>query len=495
MHAHCACGSASQNGEEVFAVCVSCWHQCAVCCLLHSIYLVQEDRTPPPLTLNMAGAASTSGPGMDALPAELKLQIVCLAVKERIQRSQMLALCKLVSKEWCGYARLASIELQIYSEKLARSDHSHLGHLRATLQNNPQLKSLCLCIDHLAPIADWGGFVSVLASHRWAHVTLACDSTCDSISLAALLSNSYSTLQTLLFINATLEINDLDQVFRQAVNLQGVSLAGKLGMSPQRFAALLADAGTCPQVKELKVDELWYAGEDEILRLPDNQCLTQIPKTFPNLRALTFTASASVPPEAYAALAGSLPCLESLSITGTQLSTLDDAVLSSIVRCCPLLRELALGSPLVSIRSRDYELTTNITAVGLVAILDRCPFITSLKLPCLSEITEEAWSTLLQKMRNLQTLECPWDCKVIPAFNVLKKLKRLTLFDWGIQVIEKVNLEHLARIVGQLPMVSTLRICSANLEMAVVEIMKPHMSGVALETYLSDGEKWRIKKH
>lgn len=420
------------------------------------------------------------------------MQIICLAVTAPRQRSCTLASCKLVSREWCDYARLASKEISVSSSE---TRGSHVAHLLAALQSNPQVDSLCLYIDHHAPFANWGGVVSALASRKWSSIALACETDCESFCLATLLSASCSTLQNLELVNAELAVSGLDQVFRQSKNLQTIYLTGHGRISPQQFAAVLANASTCPQVKDLVFDDLWGAGEERHVSLPDDQCLNLIPSTFPNVRALSFTAAASISTEAYVALPSKLPCLTSLRITGTQLLHLNDAVLFSISRSCPLLQELVLGSPMVTLQHTSRDALINITAVGLVAILQRCPSLASLKLPCLPKVPEEAWPPLLRGIRNIKTLECPWICKVTPAFSALKKLERLALYDWGVQVIKQVDLEQVARVVGQLPNLLRLKICSAELKAAVVDIMKSHMPGIKLESYLRENEGWRMKKH
>jgi len=144
-----------------------------------------------------------------------------------------------------------------------------------------------------------------------------------------------------------------------------------------------------------------------------------------HLRSMRFADCYEISDEGFSEVARKVPLLEKLDITGTKITAVSIAVLG---RSCPLLKSLKLefsgGLPdfwpcddlalviadtMTNLRHLDID-GDNLTNVGLLAILDKCPFLESLRLErCLYlKLSESLEKRCIDQINHLQ-LPCPHD--------------------------------------------------------------------------------------
>lgn len=223
----------------------------------------------------------------------------------------------------------------------------------------------------------------------------------------------------------------------------------EVGVKSGGFETLLERLAPVLGLKELILDSIYDRGSPrgDLFDGITGFSLFLLPQRFPNLEALSLGPFGYLynPRAAYDSLVCRLPLLRILRMAHCPyyLST----VPAIVAEHRPLLEELSLTSPY-----SGSDLDRSNFAIGVTALVEFCPCLTTLKLPKALAIPEDTWTVLLPKMFNMEVLECDWAGKDSFLLERLQKLRILTLT----RMVEWQDVVSLAQVLQMLPNFSKL---------------------------------------
>lgn len=399
------------------------------------------------------------------LPPELFTRILELALKDDAANR---ASCKLVCKEWRDHVRSAATRLVIgFAGKYtqlgkALQDNSHIADLEVQVRNG-----------HPLNIVSTRKY-NVLSSRAWSNVVLRTDLAFQQgpASLRAFLAASHESLTSLTLWNVAFGVVDFAQALMGSAGLRKLVLERGCLNAPA-FLALLESLTPMTGLKELYLDALFNDHDDGPREVVNNHSLAMLPSSFPNLEILSFhTYSFSgFSDKAYVSLLSQLLCLTVLRVRLYHARDLVN-IPAIAAQHCPLLKELDLSA-----RGQSgglNRLGSPTFASGLMAVLERCSSLTTLKLPGM-EVDLEGWPILLKKMGSIELLECHLSTRDASLLGTLVKLRHLTLTNYW------EDLESVARVVKHLPRFSQLNILGQTLHPQQARSLKALLPGIILE--------------